>query len=109
MPALSLFLWECLYVDLPLPNLNLNFLLTFVPYLHLKRKKEIPVMLHTSPILSMFGLFLYFTINLINGSLMLSEVGSQAAYSAVLRSLAILEKKVFGELEKKNFLTRDTQ
>ena len=34
-------------------------------------------------------------MDLITGSLMLSEIGSQLAYSAILRLLAILEKKVF--------------
>ena len=33
-------MWECLYLDLLLTNLNLKFLLKFLPYLHAKRKKE---------------------------------------------------------------------
>ena len=34
-------------------------------------------------------------MDLITGSLMLSEIGSQVAYSAILRLLTILEKEVF--------------
>ena len=60
-----------------------------------KEKREYYFLLHTSPILSMLGWSRYFTMSLITGSLMLSEIGSQLAYSAILRLLAILEKRVF--------------
>ena len=52
-------------------------------------------LLHTSSILSMLGWLRYFTMNLITGSLMLSEIGLQLAYSAILRLLTILENRVF--------------
>ena len=39
--ALSLIiLWECLYLDLLLSNLNLKLPLKFLPYLHVNRKKD---------------------------------------------------------------------
>ena len=60
-----------------------------------KEKKEHFFLLHTSPILSMLGWLRYFTEDLITGSLMLSQIGSQLTYSAILRLLTILEKKVF--------------
>ena len=43
----------------------------------------------------MFGLFLYFTMDLTAGSLMLPEIGSQLAYSAILKLLPILGMKAF--------------
>ena len=45
-----------------------------------KEKKEHCFLLHTSPILSMLGWLRYFTMDLITGSLMLSDIGSQLAY-----------------------------
>ena len=60
-----------------------------------KEKREHCFLLHTSPILSMLGWLQYFTMNLLTGLLMLSEIGSQLAYSAIFRLLTILEKKVF--------------
>ena len=51
--------------------------------------------LHTSPIVSMLGCFLYFTISLIMGSLILSEIGSLVTYSGILRLPTMFEKKVF--------------
>ena len=89
--ALSLIIFgECLYLDLLLPNLSLNFLKKFVRYLNAKRRKGNPVF---CCILLLFWVW-YFTMDLITGSLMLSEIGSQLAYSGILRLLTILEKKV---------------
>ena len=59
-----------------------------------KEKREYCFLLHTSPILSMLRWLRYLTIDLITGSLILSEIGSQLAYSTILRLLTILEKKV---------------
>ena len=90
-------MWECLYLDLLLSNLNFKFLLKFLPSLHAKRKKEntVPCFQAYFFYLSMLGWLRYFTMDLITGSLMLSEIGSQLAHSAILRLLTILEKKVF--------------
>ena len=60
-----------------------------------EKEKEHCFLLHTSPILNILGWLRYFTTDLINGSLILSEIGSQLAYYAILRLLTILEKKVF--------------
>ena len=59
-----------------------------------KEKREHCFLLYTSPILSMLWWLRYFTRDLITGSLVSSEIGSQLAYSAILRLLTILEKKV---------------
>ena len=50
---------------------------------------------HTSPIVSMLGSFLWFTISLIIGPLMLSEIGSLVTHSGILRLSRMFEKKVF--------------
>ena len=50
-------------------------------------------LLHTSPIKSMLGWFLYFTTHFKMRSLILLTRGSQFKYSAILRLLTILEKK----------------
>ena len=54
--------------------------------------------LHTSPIVSMLGCFLYFTISLIMGSLILSEIGSLVIYSGILRLSQYLKKR-YSKLE----------
>ena len=43
----------------------------------------------------MLGRLRYLAEDLITGSLMLSAIGSQLTYSAILRLLTILEKKIF--------------
>ena len=50
--------------------------------------------LYTSPIASMLGWLLYFTTHFQTGLLALLARGSQFKYSALLRLLAMLEKKV---------------
>ena len=50
-----------------------------------KEEREHCFLLHNSPILSMLGWLRHFAMDLITGSLMLSEIGSQLAYSAILR------------------------
>ena len=64
-------------------------------YMRKGRKREYCFLLHTSHILSMLGWLRYFTMELITESLMLSEIRLQLAYSAILKLLTILEKKVF--------------
>ena len=84
--ALSLIiLGECLYLDLLLPNLNLNFSKKFVRYLNAKKRKGNPVF---CCILLLFWVW-YFTMDLITGSLMLPEIESQLAYSAISRICAV--------------------
>ena len=61
---------ECLYNDLPLSNLNVTFLLTFVLYLNVKRKKEIP-----------FVYFLYFTMVFITGLSMFYVTAQKTKFS----------------------------
>ena len=51
--------------------------------------------LRISPIASMLGWFLYFTIHFKTGCLKLLAKGSQFEYPSILRLLTILEKKVF--------------
>ena len=51
-------------------------------------------LLHTSPIESILGWFLYFTIHFKTRSLILLARGSQFEYSAISRLLTTLEKKV---------------
>lgn len=51
------------------------------------------VLLHISPVANMQGSFLYFTIDLISGSLVLFEVGWQWVYSRAFRVVKIFEKK----------------
>ena len=60
-----------------------------------KEKREHCFLLHTSPILNMLGRLQYFTMDLITGSLMLSEIGLQLSYSTILRLLTILGNKLF--------------
>ena len=55
--------------------------------------------LHTSPIVSMLGCCQYFAINLIMGSLILSEIGSLVTYSGILKLPTMFEKKVFSSFE----------
>ena len=55
-----------------------------------KEKREHYFVLHTSPISSILGWSRYFRMDLITGSLILSEIGSQLWHSAVLRLLTIL-------------------
>ena len=73
---------------------KIYFKICFLPTCE-KEKREHCFLLHTSPILSMFRWLQYFPMNLITGSLMLSEIKLQLAYSSLFRLLTILEKKVF--------------
>ena len=78
------------------PNLNLEFILNFAPYVQVNWKKRtlFPIA-YFSYILSMFGWLRYFTMDVITGLFMFSEIGSQLVYSAILRLLTILEKRIF--------------
>ena len=77
-------------------NLNLEFILNFAPYVQVNRKmRTLFLVAYFSYILSVFGWLRYFAMDVITGSFMFSEIGSQLLYSAILRLLTILEKRVF--------------
>ena len=67
---------------------------TFVSYLHVKKEKRC-CLLHTSPNINILWWLVYFITDLITGSLMLLEMELQLVYSAIIRFITILEKKVF--------------
>ena len=68
--------------------LNISFLATF-------KNEKAAHLLSFFPVVSMLGHFQYFTISLIIGSLVLSEIGSMMIYSGILRLPIIFEKKLF--------------
>ena len=77
-------------------NLNLEFILNFAPYVQVNRKmRTLFLVAYFSYILSVFGWLRYITMDVITGSFMFSEIGSQLVYSAILRLLTILEKRIF--------------
>ena len=77
-------------------NLNLEFILNFAPYVQVNRKmRTLFLVAYFSYTLSVFGWLRYFAMDVITGSFMFSEIGSQLLYSAILRLLTILEKRVF--------------
>ena len=77
-------------------NLNLEFILNFAPYVQVNRKmRTLFLVAYFSYTLSVFGWLRYFAMDVITGSFMFSEIGSQLLYSTILRLLTILEKRVF--------------
>ena len=63
-----------------------------------KENGSLGCFLYTSPFASMLGWFLYFTTHFETESLILLARGSEFGYSAILRLLTMLEKKVFKTL-----------
>ena len=82
--------WEALEVSNFRMSLRISSLGIFE-----KEKGSLWFLLWTSPIASMLGWFLYFTIHFKTGSLTLLAKGSLFENPSILRLLTILEKKVF--------------
>ena len=70
----------------------------FLLFIFEKENGSLGCFLHISPIVNMLGWFLYFITLFKIGSLILLTRGSQFEYSALLKLLAMLEKKVLKTL-----------